>query len=128
MTNMSMSTSQGLALFVLLAAPLMGPAQDSRPVWITERLPAVEVIHDGRTVRIERVPDNENTVDQAFALTSRPCPPFCIQPMQLAPGVETIGELELLSYLRRMSTGDETLLVIDSRAPYPTMIAGRLES
>ena len=56
-------------------------------------------------------------MEPEFALTSRPCPPFCIQPMQLAPGVETIGELELLSYLRRISTGDEALIVIDSREP-----------
>ncbi len=86
-------------------------------MWITERLSGVEVNHEGRKVRIERTQNNENIVDLEFALTSRPCPPFCIQPMRLAPGVETIGELELLSYLRRMSTGDESLIVIDSREP-----------
>jgi len=112
-----MSTAQRLALLVLVSLPLVGPAQDNRPVWITQRLSSVEVTHEGRKIRVERIQDNEHVVDRTFALTSRPCPPFCIQPMQLAPGVETIGELELLSYLRRMSTGDETLLVIDSREP-----------
>lgn len=116
-TNMSIITVRRLGLLVLISLPPTGPAEDNRPVWITERLSGVEVTHEGRKVRVERIQDNENTVDLAFALTSRPCPPFCIQPMQLAPGVETIGELELLSYLRRMSTGDETLLVIDSREP-----------
>jgi len=114
---MSMSTVQRLALLLLVWLPLVGPAEDNRPVGITERLSGVDVTHEGRTVRIGRIQDNDNVVDVTFALTSRPCPPFCIQPMQLAPGVETIGELELLSYLRRMSTGDETLLVIDSREP-----------
>ena len=112
-----MRPAQQLAVFVLVSLPSVGPAQDNRPVWITERLSGVEVTHEGRKVRIERIQDNENIVDLTFALTSRPCPPFCIQPMQLAPGVETIGELELLAYLRRMSTGDETLIVIDSREP-----------
>ncbi len=116
-TSMSRNTVRRLAPFVLLSLPAVGPAQDNRPVWITERLSSVDVIHEGRKVRIERIQDNENIVDLAFALTSRPCPPYCIQPMHLAPGVETIGELELLSYLRRMSTGDESLIIIDSREP-----------
>ena len=112
-----MNTAQRLVLPVLVSLPLVVPAQENKPVWITERLSDVEVTHEGREVRIERNQDNQNIVDLEFALTSRPCPPYCIQPMGLAPGVETIGELELLSYLRRMSTGDETLIVIDSREP-----------
>ncbi|MEM7292621.1 MAG: rhodanese-like domain-containing protein, partial [Pseudomonadota bacterium] len=43
--------------------------------------------------------------------------PFCVQPMSLAPGVETIGEQEILSYLKTMSDGDDSILVIDSRTP-----------
>jgi rhodanese-related sulfurtransferase len=35
--------------------------------------------------------------------------------MTLAPGVETIGELELLQYLERIGKGDESVIVIDSR-------------
>jgi len=35
----------------------------------------------------------------------------------LAPGVETIGELEVIGYLRRIAEGDESILVIDSRTP-----------
>ena len=83
-----------------------------QPVGITASLPYLDVKHDGRMVRIERNPDNFNTIDVEMSLTSRPCPPFCIQPMVLAPGVETLGELELLDYLRR---ADPEVLVIDSR-------------
>jgi 3-mercaptopyruvate sulfurtransferase SseA len=50
-------------------------------------------------------------------MTSRKCPPFCIQPATLAPGVETIGEVEMLDYLAHMSTGDTSILVVDSRTP-----------
>ena len=53
----------------------------------------------------------------AFAKTSRKCPPFCIQPSTLAPGVETIGEVELIDYVKRMSDGDDSIVVIDSRTP-----------
>jgi rhodanese-related sulfurtransferase len=81
---------------------------------ITHGLPSVEVLHLGKPVRVERNPDTESMLDPDFSLTSRPCPPYCVQPMQLAPGVETIGELELIDYLQRVGR-DPGVLVIDSR-------------
>lgn len=84
-------------------------------VYITHDLPHVEVMHKGKKVKIERNQDTFNTIDPDLALTSRPCPPFCIQPMTLAPGVETIGELEMIDYLRALSAGNTNIIVIDSR-------------
>jgi len=104
-----------LTSLVLLASLLL-PAADG-PVGITESLPWVEVRHKGKTVRIERNQDNTNLVDLEYAITSRPCPPYCVQPMVLAAGVETIGELEVIDYLKRLGAGKETILVIDSREP-----------
>ncbi len=101
---------------LLLAAALFGPAAAAAEtgVGITQDIAGVDVRHQGGMVRIERNPDTENMLDPDFSLTSRPCPPFCIQPMTLAPGVETIGELELLAYLKRVGN-DAGVLVIDSR-------------
>jgi len=101
---------------LLLAVVLLGPvtAAADGGVGITQDIAAVDVRHQGGMVRIERNPDTENMLDPDFSLTSRPCPPFCIQPMTLAPGVETIGELELLAYLKRVGN-DAGVLVIDSR-------------
>ena len=82
---------------------------------ITADLPVVEVMHDGQKVTIIRNQNQQNTIKLDFALTSRECPPFCIQPSQLAPGVTTIGELEMLDALQKISDGDRCLLVIDSR-------------
>ena len=104
-----------LSRLALLLALAGGAHAADQPVGITAQLPYVDVLHEGSTVRIQREPDNFGQIDPDFALTSRPCPPYCIQPMQLAPGVETIGELEILDYLRRLARGDESLLVIDSR-------------
>jgi rhodanese-related sulfurtransferase len=84
-------------------------------VYITHDLPYVEALHHGKRVRIQRNPDTFNIIDSDYALTSRPCPPFCIQPMVLAPGVETIGELELMDYLRDIRAGNQDLMVVDSR-------------
>jgi rhodanese-related sulfurtransferase len=100
-------------LILLLVLPALAKADDA--VNITHELPFVEIPVSGKTVRIERNPDPFNMIDPDYALTSRRCPPFCVQPMQLAPGVETIGELELLDYLKRVGNGDAGILVVDSR-------------
>jgi|GEM_PF-4792334 len=78
---------------------------------------SVQVTHKGETVTIKREQDPDSTIAAPYNKTSRPCPPFCVQPMDLAPGVETIGEMELLAYLERMHEGDDDVLVIDSRTP-----------
>jgi rhodanese-related sulfurtransferase len=89
----------------------------AKPVGITPDVMSVTVMHNGQKVEIKRDQDNKATVNPAFAKTSRPCPPFCIQPIMLAPGVETLGETEVLDYLQRMSNGDASILVVDSRTP-----------
>ncbi|MCF8150032.1 MAG: rhodanese-like domain-containing protein [Burkholderiaceae bacterium] len=104
-------------LVCLAGLVLAANALADEPVGITARQPWLDVKHDGRTVRIEREQDNFNQIAPDFAMTSRPCPPYCIQPMQLAPGIETIGELEVLDYLKRASGGDGSVLLIDSRDP-----------
>ncbi len=88
-------------------------AQDLE-VKITPHLAKLEVMHQGRPVVIQREQNTQNTIDPDYAKTSRECPPFCIQPMNLAPGVETVGELEVLEYLEKMSW-NEPVLVIDTR-------------
>ena len=75
----------------------------------------VNVKYNGKSIKIQRNQDNSNTVNPDFAKTSRPCPPFCIQPAVVAPGVETIAEVEMLSYLSKLSAGDNSIVVIDSR-------------
>jgi len=89
---------------------------ENKPVAITKGMSAVTIMHEGSNVELMRVQDNANMITQDFALTSRPCPSFCIQPMVFAPGVDTLGELEVIDYLVRMQA-DENILVIDSRTP-----------
>ena len=108
-----------LLLSAALLAGTIGTSAiaENKPVGITPDLMSVSVTHNGQTVEIMRNQDNSNTVIDAFAKTSRPCPPFCIQPMVLAPGVETLGEVEVLDYAAKMSGGDDSIVLIDSRTP-----------
>ena len=100
-----------------LFTPLSVSAGDKLAVNITKGMGSIEVMHHGKKVTIMRNQDQKNTVNKAFAKTSRKCPPFCIQPAILAPGVETIAEVEVIDYLKKMNAGDKTILVIDSRTP-----------
>ena len=102
---------------VFFLALIFSPVSAAEPVGITPDKFSVEVMHKGKAVKIERNQDNKNTVAADYALTSRPCPPFCIRPIKLAPGVETIGELELIDYLVKAGQPGSNVLVIDSRTP-----------
>ncbi len=101
----------------VLVLPFSTTMAEDLKVKITPDMPSLTVKHNGKDITIQREQNKDATVIAAFAKTSRPCPPFCIQPVVLAPGVETIAEVEMLDYLKRMSGGDDTILVIDSRTP-----------
>lgn len=67
-------------------------------------------------VRIERIQDQQHNIDEAWAKTSRRCPPFCSQPLYAAPGVTTVGEVELFEFIeQKVNTGKG--LLIDARVP-----------
>ncbi|MEN8108759.1 MAG: rhodanese-like domain-containing protein [Pseudomonadota bacterium] len=111
----SMLTAAVVSAALLTSASVF--AGKDMAVKINADIASVEVMHNGKKVTIMRNQDQKNTVNPSFAKTSRKCPPFCIQPSRLAPGVETIGEVEMLGYLKKMSDGDQSILVVDSRTP-----------
>ena len=102
---------------VFVAAASLVSFAESKPVGITPEIMSIPVMIGDQTVEFKRNQDNDATVNPAFAKTSRPCPPFCIQPSNLALGVETIGEVELMQYAKQMNEGDVDIIVIDSRTP-----------
>jgi rhodanese-related sulfurtransferase len=95
---------------------LLAPQTFAANVNLTPDLPHLDIEYEGKRVRIERIQDTENRLDNSFIKTSRPCPPFCIHPMQAAVGVKTIGELELLNFLVDKVRAEKGLL-LDARLP-----------
>jgi rhodanese-related sulfurtransferase len=86
-------------------------------VMITRDIPSITVIDHGHKVVIERNQNPDNTIVPEYAKTSRECPPYCVQPIQLLTGVHTIGEVELIQMLKRHADGDNSIMIIDSRTP-----------
>tara|TARA_B100001996_G_scaffold280653_1_gene221090 strand:+ start:83 stop:742 length:660 start_codon:yes stop_codon:yes gene_type:complete len=101
------------ALLLIISVP--AASDNDLDVNINNEISFVDVKHNGKEIRIQRNQSLNNLVNPEYAKTSRKCPPFCIQPYSLGNGVETIGELELLDYLKKRSTGDNSILIIDSR-------------
>ncbi|MEE9352454.1 MAG: rhodanese-like domain-containing protein [Thiotrichaceae bacterium] len=104
---------------VLTLSPIASQAETSgvdNKVKITSDIPYLDVQHNGKTVRIERNQDTAHKLTNSFSKTSRVCPPFCINPIELSPGIKTIGELELLKFLENEVKNNEGLL-IDARMP-----------
>ncbi len=68
---------------------------------------------------ISRNQDVRATIHPVFLKTSRPCPPFCIQPIKpFAPAlVDTVAELDIIQAARDVAKGDKTIMVIDTRTP-----------
>lgn len=94
---------RGLGLILCLAFASVdavpASAQSSR---ITEDRPSVTLSMSGTTLTIDR--------------TGVPCPPRCVQPMIAVPGVNTVGELEVLDFLELFVGAGQGLLV-DARLP-----------
>ena len=84
---------------------------------ISADVPMIEALHLGKLVTIKREQNPSAKIRDEYAVIARKCPPYCIQPMRLAEGVETLGELEMLDYLKRIRQGESNLLVVDSRTP-----------
>ena len=100
---------------LFLTIPTLTQAEDIK-VKITPDLPYLDVQHNGKTIRIQRNQDTKNHLTNSFAKTSRPCPPFCVNPIHLQEGVTTVGVLELLDFLGN-KVKDGTGVLIDARMP-----------
>ncbi|MCK5697866.1 MAG: rhodanese-like domain-containing protein [Gammaproteobacteria bacterium] len=104
-----------VTLSVLLATHI-SQGKELYPVSISPNMPYVEVKHSGTPVRLQRIQDINNRLVDDFTKTSRACPPFCIQPLHIAPDVDTYAELELIDFLLN-DVKEEKGLLVDARMP-----------
>jgi len=103
---------------VLICAALvtMQAMASSLEVKITQDKPYTVVNHGKELVKVQRIQDTSHTIDGSFAKTSRPCPPFCVNPLNIGEGVATVAELEVIQFMETvLQRGDG--IIVDSRTP-----------
>ena len=117
-SNMNRSSRTTCLLIFSLSTLVSFPAfAEELAVKISREISSIKVMHNGSLISIQRNQNTKNRIADNYALTSRPCPRFCIQPIKLAPGIETVGELEVIDYLQQMQHDNNQILIIDSRTP-----------
>lgn len=88
---------------------------ESKPVYITHGVLNTTVTdpNTNQIIKIQRVQDRANLIDSKYARTSRG-KIHRMNPFKPYP-VETIGELEVIDYIKKISEGDDSILIIDTR-------------
>ena len=89
-------------------------SEGSVDVKITKDIPYIYTKDSGKEIKIERIQDTNNRLTDDYTKTSRPCPPFCIQPTKIDPEIKNIAELELISFMQN-EVENKTGVIIDAR-------------
>lgn len=103
-------------LFIFILFNNTAIADEEKPakkVMISPDIYSIDVMHNGKTVTIERNQNRKNMISKYYQATHRgkiqPIAPF-------APhAVETIGALEMIAYLQKHEEKPDSLIIIDSR-------------
>lgn len=94
----------------------IGEADSEFAVKLTEDTDYLHVVHQGKSVKVQRVQDPNYELRGYFAKTGRKCPPFCLQPMHADPAVTSVGEVEVLEFMENELRDGQGFL-IDARTP-----------
>ena len=95
-----------LACWSLVAANLEPTVTEDRPYSMMDR--------GGGLAAVERGQNVENAIDGTFSKQSTPCAPFCVNPLNIAEAVGTVGELEVIEFAET-SLHKGTGVMIDAR-------------
>jgi rhodanese-related sulfurtransferase len=112
-----MEKRTSVPLLVLFAVMLsIATGLSALEVMMTPEVGEFHVNHAGKRLLIRRNQDTDALLEFDFARTSRPCPPFCAQPIEVAEGIRTIAEVELIEFMKS-ALNDGSGLLIDARTP-----------
>ena len=113
-----------LLIMCLSALTFIANAEEekTKQVFISPGVVSIDINHDGGLVKLQREQDRDNEIADFYLKTTR----GKIQAMHpFAPHqVETIGELDMIEYVKQKSEDDDTLMIIDTRTPNWVVISG----
>lgn len=102
-------------LFALSVNFVIAEEKETKKTMIKHGLFSVAVKHNDKPVELMRNQDKKNLIVPFYRKTAR----GTIQAMHpFKPhDVETIGEREMIDYIKKLSDGNDSIIVIDSRTP-----------
>jgi len=98
-------------LLILVAMATMATANKYGKVKITSDISYVLIYHKGKAVKIHRIQDTKHRLIGEYAKISRPCPGQCIQPISMGDDIETIGEIEVIKFIKEKVNPSKGLLI-----------------
>ena len=102
-----------LLLLAMISALLLAENSNVK-VKITKDISHIYTSDSGKKIKVERTQDLNNRLTDDYTKTSRPCPPFCIQPTKIDPEINNFEELEILNFMQHQ-VKDGTGVIIDAR-------------
>jgi len=102
-----------IAVFLLSTPFAFAEEPTTKKIKIAFNMFSVDVKHNGKVVTIKRNQDKKNEIVEFYKKTGR----GTVQAMYpFEPHkVETLGEREVIDYIKQMSDGDDSIILIDSR-------------
>jgi len=101
------------AILLALSANSYANEEPTKHVMISSGVQTIELNHEGKAFTLTRDQNRNGEIVDFYKPTHRgkiqPLHPF--KPHQ----VETLGELEMIDYLKQFSAGDDSIIIIDSR-------------
>ena len=111
-------------ILILLMLNLYTAGIFAKEVQIETGVLGVDVLHNGQELEIKRNQDRKAKIMKFYQGTWRgkiqPMHPFKPHP------VETVAELEVIDYIEKISQGDDSILVVDSRPQSAITITGMI--
>jgi len=104
-------------LLILMLIFMSANAKSYNKVKITNDMSYIYVYHKGKAVKIHRIQDTKNKLTGEYALLYRPGK--YIQPININEDIQTIGEVELLKFMKEKTNSREGILIdIRSKKEY----------
>ena len=76
--------------------------------------PYLPVDHGAELGEVQQLQDNDAAIEDSFVSNSRPCPPFCVNPLNVAEGVDTVAEIEVIKFMETLVYSGDGVM-IDAR-------------
>lgn len=100
------------AITALCTTGSFAEGETSKFVPISKGVKSIEMNLNGEKFTLMRNQTPGNIISELYNTTNRGAP----QPMIIADGVETVGELEFIEYMKKAQK-DDSILIMDSRKP-----------